>query len=109
MMSKTYLCGFASNDLFLSKFRYLKQARKLDYYKKIFFYGPNDLSRETQIKINNYLKIGDRKIYGHGVWKPEIIYKSLFIYPRKQYKILYKGFFIYGIISDELLFKKQKY
>lgn len=81
MMSKTYLCGFASNDLFLSKFRYLKQARKLDYYKKIFFYGPNDLSRETQIKINNYLKIGDRKIYGHGIWKPEIVYRSLLAIP----------------------------
>lgn len=81
MKSKTYLCGFASNDLFLSKFRYLKQASKLDYYKKIFFYGPNDLSRETQIKINKYLKIGDRRIYGYGVWKPEIIYKSLLAIP----------------------------
>jgi len=81
MKSKTFLCGFASDDLFLSKFRYLKQAKKLNFYNKIFFYGFNDLSSESQIKINNYLKKGDRKIYGHGVWKPEIVYKSLLAIP----------------------------
>ena len=34
MKSKNYLCGFASNDLFLSKFRYLKEARKRCNYAK---------------------------------------------------------------------------
>jgi hypothetical protein len=81
MNSKTYLCGFASSDLFLSKLRYLKQAKNLNFYKKIFFYGPEDLSTDVKKKINKYLLIGDRKIYGHGIWKPEIVYRSLLAIP----------------------------
>jgi hypothetical protein len=81
MNSKTYLCGFASSDLFLSKLRYLKQAKNLNFYKKIFFYGPKDLSADVKKKINKYLLIGDRKIYGHGIWKPEVVYRSLLAIP----------------------------
>lgn len=81
MVSKTYLCGFASSDLFLSKLRYLKQAKNLNFYKKIFFYTPEDLSTDTKKKINKYILSGDRKIYGHGIWKPEIIYRSLLVIP----------------------------
>jgi hypothetical protein len=81
VVSKTYLCGFASSDLFLSKLRYLKQAKNLNFYKKIFFYTPEDLSTDTKKKINKYILSGDRKIYGHGIWKPEIIYRSLLVIP----------------------------
>ena len=50
MNSKTYLCGFASSDLFLSKLRYLKQAKNLNFYRKIFFYQPKDLSVDVKKK-----------------------------------------------------------
>jgi hypothetical protein len=81
MSSKTFLCGFASPDLFLSKYRYLQQASSLNFYKKIFFYGPRDLSLAIQEKIKTCLLSGDRKIYGFGIWKPQIIYKSLLLIP----------------------------
>ena len=81
MSSKTFLCGFASPDLFLSKYRYLQQASSLNFYKKIFFYGPRDLSLAIQEKIKTCLLSGDRKIYGFGILKPQIIYKSLLLIP----------------------------
>ena len=73
MLSKTYLCSFASPDLLLSKIRFYFQSKKLNFYKDTKIYSKNNLSLKTTLTIKNLLKKNDRTGYGYWIWKPEII------------------------------------
>ena len=81
MPSNIFLCSFASPDLFISKRRFLNQAKSMNFYKSIKVYGFNNLLKETKIKINKYLLLNERRGYGFWIWKPEIILNALMSIP----------------------------
>ena len=73
MISKTYICSFASPDLLLSKIRFYYQSKKLKFYRKIKVYSKDELSLKTKLIIKKFSKNNDRTGYGYWIWKPEII------------------------------------
>jgi hypothetical protein len=73
VISKLFLCAFASPDLFLSKKRFLTQARNINFYRNIKIYGVDDLKKNTKDQINKYLLTKNRRGYGYWLWKPEIV------------------------------------
>ena len=81
MTSNIYLCSFASPDLFISKRRFLNQAKTMNFYKSIKIYSFNDLLENTKKKINEYLLLKERRGYGFWIWKPEIILDALINIP----------------------------
>ena len=70
---KIYLCSFSSPDLEKSRVRFLKQAKKIDIYKKIKIYNFSDLDEFTKKNIKYYLNKGNYKGYGYYCWKPYIV------------------------------------
>jgi len=79
--SNIFLCSFASPDLFISKRRFLKQAKSMNFYKSIKVYSFDDLLENTKKKINEYLLLKERRGYGFWIWKPEIILDALINIP----------------------------
>jgi hypothetical protein len=77
MKSKTFLCAFASPDLFLSKKRFYDQAKSLNFYQGIKIYEKRELSFKTSNIIKSYLSKNNRRGYGYWIWKPEIILNCL--------------------------------
>ncbi len=71
-----YLCSFASPDLSRSKERFLEQAKKISIYKRIKVFGINDLSISKRKQIQNLLK-NNKRLYGYGCWKAEVIKRYL--------------------------------
>lgn len=69
-MSELFLCSFASPDLYKSINRFVKQSKKIDFYKKVKVFGLNDLSRKKKNQIRSFEK---KRLYGYACWKPEII------------------------------------
>ena len=72
-MTEIYLCSFASKDLSRSRYRFIEQAEKLKLYKRIKVFGPKDLNKFKKKQIENFLKKGEKRLYGYGCWKPYII------------------------------------
>jgi hypothetical protein len=72
-LSKTYLCSFASPDLFLSKIRFYYQSKKLRFYKNIKVYSKKNLSLKTKFILEKFIRNNERIGYGYWIWKPEII------------------------------------
>lgn len=69
-MSELFLCSFASPDLYKSINRFVKQSKKIDFYKKVKVFGLNDLSRKKKIryvllKKKGYtvMLVGNQKLY----------------------------------------------
>ena len=81
MTSNIFLCSFASPDLFISKRRFLNQAKSINFYNGIKVYSFNDLLENTKKKINKYLLLKERRGYGFWIWKPEIILDALLNIP----------------------------
>ena len=51
MLTKTFLCSFASPDLFLSKIRFRYQAKRLKFYNHIKIFSKSDLCLKTKLTI----------------------------------------------------------
>ena len=81
MSGNIFLCSFASPDLFISKRRFLNQAKSMNFYKAIKVYSFNDLLEDTKKKIDKYLILKERRGYGFWIWKPEIILDALINIP----------------------------
>jgi hypothetical protein len=81
MRSNTYLCSFASPDLFLTRFRFYIQAKRLNFYQNIKIYSFKELSLNSKIIIKKYISKNDRTGYGYWCWKPEIVLRSLINIP----------------------------
>jgi hypothetical protein len=81
MLTKTFLCSFASPDLILSKIRFRYQAKRLKFYKDIKIFSKSDLSLKTKLIIKNKIDNNDRTGYGYWIWKPEIILNYIYQIP----------------------------
>ena len=81
--NNVHLCSFASPDLFLSKIRFIFQAKKTQFYKSIKVYGRADLTKQTLRYIDLSLKEGG-KGYGYWCWKPEIVLMHLLKIPNNS-------------------------
>ena len=67
-----YLCSFASNDLSLSKKRFISQASKFYREKNIKVYE----SKHVLSKLKKRIKINlekENRAFGYGIWKPLIV------------------------------------
>ena len=69
-MTKIFLCSFASNDLKRSKSRFIEQAKKLKLFQSIKVFGSQDLNKFKRRQIENFLKKGEKRLYGYACWKP---------------------------------------
>ena len=67
-----YLCSFASDDLNLSKKRFINQAAQFYQKKNIKVYEPKNILSKLKKKITHNLKKENRS-FGYGVWKPLIV------------------------------------
>ncbi len=84
MKSNLYLCSFASPDLKISKKRFIKQAQEMNLYKKIKIYGPEDLSFKKKKQIKRLFKNGNKRLFGYGCWKAEVIKSFLKKIPKNS-------------------------
>ena len=73
MNNKIYLCSFASEDLNNSVKRFELQAKKMNIYSDIKIFRPTDLSQELRKRINDIIKKKGKYLYGHAIWKSEIV------------------------------------
>ena len=69
---KAYLCSFASDDLNLSKKRFISQATKFYQEKNIKIYEPKNIFSKVKKKIKDNLK-KENRAFGYGIWKPLIV------------------------------------
>ena len=83
-MSKVYLCSFASPDLNLSKNRFIKQSKSLNFYEEIKIFGWDDLDKEKQAQIKNFFIKKQKRLFGYASWKPDIILAYLDVIPENS-------------------------
>ena len=76
-LSKVYLCSFASPDLKLSVNRFIKQSHELKFYDEVKVFDWKDLSLEKQKQMQSIFNKGQKRLYGYGSWKAEIILSYL--------------------------------
>ena len=72
MKNKIFLCSFGSNDLKLSKKRFLNQAKKFYNFENIRIYSSKDLTKNFNSVIKKNLS-NENRAYGYGIWKPYIV------------------------------------
>ena len=72
MNDNIFLCSFASDDLKLSKRRFINQATKFYNFKNINIYSPKDLTNNFKNTIQKNLS-DENRAYGYGIWKPYIV------------------------------------
>jgi len=70
------LVSFADSRMLKSSKRLLNQAKKFNFFDKIFLLNENDLSKNFKNKFKKELILGS-KGYGYWCWKPEIILNIL--------------------------------
>jgi len=68
-----YLCSFASDDLKLSKIRFLEQSNQMKIYDKIKIFGYNDLDVKVKKQIDFFYKQNKKRLFGYACWKSYII------------------------------------
>jgi hypothetical protein len=83
-LSKVYLCSFASPDLKLSVNRFIKQSHELKFYDEIKVFDWKDLSFEKQKQMQSIFNKGQKRLYGYGSWKAEIILTYLETIPKNS-------------------------
>ena len=83
-LSKVYLCSFASPDLKLSVNRFIKQSHELKFYDEVKVFGWKDLSLEKKKQIQSIFNKGQKRLYGYGSWKAEIILSYLDKIPKNS-------------------------
>ena len=71
-----YLVSFADTRMKKSLSRILIQAKKIDFFDKLFLLNENDISEEFRARFKNKLILGS-KGYGYWCWKPEIVLSVL--------------------------------
>ena len=84
MKNNLYLCSFASPDLEISKKRFIKQAQQMNLYKRIKIYGPEDLSSKKKKQIKRFFQNGNKRLFGYGCWKAEVIKSFLKKIPKNS-------------------------
>ena len=67
-----FLCSFASDDLNLSKKRFILQATHFYQKKNIKIYEPKNIKLKLKKKINDNLT-KENRAFGYGIWKPLIV------------------------------------
>ncbi len=82
--SNIYLCSFASDDLKLSKFRFLDQAEKMNIYKKIKVFSHDDLNEKIKKQIKSFFDLNQKRLYGYACWKSYIIKEYLTQIPKNS-------------------------
>ena len=112
-MTKIFLCSFASNDLKRSKSRFIEQAKKLKLFQSIKVFGSQDLNKFKRRQIENFLKKGEKRLYGYACWKPYVIKSFLDEIPKNsimQYADIGCHFNIKGIsrLHDYINICKKK-
>lgn len=83
-MTNLFLCSFASPDLERSANRFFKQSNEISLYKDCKIFGWEDLSLSKKNQIENYLKNGNKRLFGYASWKPEIILNYLNSLPEES-------------------------
>ena len=83
-LSKVYLCSFASPDLKLSVNRFIKQAHELKFYDEVKVFDWKDLSLEKKKQMKSIFNKGQKRLYGYGSWKAEIILTYLEKIPKNS-------------------------
>ena len=83
-LSKVYLCSFASPDLKLSVNRFIKQAHELKFYDEVKVFDWQDLSLEKKKQMKSIFNKGQKRLYGYGSWKAEIILTYLEKIPKNS-------------------------
>ena len=83
-LSKVYLCSFASPDLKLSVNRFIKQAHELKFYDEVKVFDWKDLSSEKKKQMKSIFNKGQKRLYGYGSWKAEIILTYLEKIPKNS-------------------------
>jgi hypothetical protein len=83
-LSKVYLCSFASPDLKLSVNRFIKQSHELKFYDEVKVFDWKDLSLEKQKQMQSIFNKGQKRLYGYGSWKAEIILTYLEKIPKNS-------------------------
>ena len=76
-MKNFFLCSFASDDLYRSKTRFIKQASEMNIYEDIKVFKYADLNKDKKEQINLFLKKGNKRLFGYACWKPDIILSYL--------------------------------
>ena len=66
---KTHLATFYSLDLERSAERFEKQANEMNVYDYIHIFNPKDLNDDFTNYVNDLLKKGKKRGYGHWVWQ----------------------------------------
>ena len=83
-LSKVYLCSFASPDLKLSVNRFIKQSHELKFYDEVKIFDWKDLSLEKQKQMKSIFNKGQKRLFGYGSWKAEIILSYLNQIPKNS-------------------------
>ena len=65
---KKYLASFYSPDLKRSAVRFKLQAEKMQVYDEIFLFNKDDLDEDFTNYVDDLLKKGKKRGYGHWVW-----------------------------------------
>ena len=76
-MKNFFLCSFASDDLYRSKTRFIKQASEMNIYEDIKVFKHADLNKDKKEQINLFLNKGNKRLFGYACWKPDIIFSYL--------------------------------
>ena len=76
-MKNFFLCSFASDDLYRSKTRFIKQASEMNIYEDIKVFKYADLNKDKKEQINLFLNKGNKRLFGYACWKPDIILSYL--------------------------------
>ena len=79
-----HLCSFASPDLFLSRNRFLKESKKINFYKSIKVFNQKNLSIELREFIKKCRKNNEYTGYGYWYWKPFIVLEFLKSLPKNS-------------------------
>jgi hypothetical protein len=66
---KKYLASFYSPDLKRSAIRFKLQAEKMQVYDEIFLFNKDDLDEDFTNYVDDLLKKGKKRGYGHWVWQ----------------------------------------
>ena len=76
-MKNFFLCSFASDDLYRSKTRFIKQASEMNIYEDIKVFKFADLNKDKKEQINLFLNKGNKRLFGYACWKPDIVLSYL--------------------------------
>ena len=71
-----YLISFADTRMIKSMNRLSKQAKKMNFFDKLFLFNENDISQALKKKFHEKLTLGS-KGYGYWCWKPDIVLSVL--------------------------------